>query len=155
MRGGHNRKAANLKILEGRTAGQVDRSPKTPPIFPHRPPRGTPKHARDFWKKYAPMLDRAGVLRASDVPAWEVLCLTYNSIRLAEEEIAKHGLLIPGARGEELVKNPAVSILNQARQQFRLQCQTFGLDPHSRERLGLAVDQGEPDPMEGLLSGLD
>jgi len=90
-----------------------------------------------------------GVLRASDVPAWEVLCLTYNSIRLAEEEIAKHGLLIPGARGEELVKNPAVSILNQARQQFRLQCQTFGLDPHSRERLGLAVDQGEPDPMEG------
>jgi len=88
------------------------------------------------------MLDRAGVLRASDVPAWEVLCLTYNSIRLAEEEIAKHGLLIPGARGEELVKNPAVSILNQARQQFRLQCQTFGLDPHSRERLAWPLIRG-------------
>lgn len=101
------------------------------------------------------MLDRAGVLRASDVPAWEVLCLTYNSIRLAEEEIAKHGLLIPGARGEELVRNPAVSILNQARQQFRLQCQTFGLDPHSRERLGLSAELGEPDPMEALLSGLE
>lgn len=155
MRGGHNRKAANLKILEGRTAGQVDRSPKTPPIFPHRPPRGTPKHARDFWKKYAPMLDRAGMLRASDVAAFEVLALTYNSIRMAEEEIAEHGLLVPGARGQEMVKNPAVSILNQARLQFRLMVQEFGLTPHSRERLGADVVQGEPDPMEALLSGLE
>ena len=108
---------------------------------------------RGNFGRFTPRCWTAGVLRA-------LMCrlgiiLTYNSIRLAEEEIAKHGLLIPGARGEELVKNPAVSILNQARQQFRLQCQTFGLDPHSRERLGLAVDQGEPDPMEGLLSGLD
>ncbi len=155
MRGGHNRKTAKLKILEGRPGGQVSETPKTPPTFPHRPPRGTPKYAAKLWKQYAPMLDRAGVLRASDVAAWEVLCLTYNSIKLAEDEIAKHGLLIPGARGQELVKNPAVSILNQARQQFRLQCQSFGLDPHSRERLGLTVGQEEPDPLESILSGLD
>lgn len=101
------------------------------------------------------MLDRAGVLRASDVAAWQVLCLTYNTIRLAEDEIAKHGLLIPGARGDEIVKNPAVSILNQARQQFRLQCQSFGLDPHSRDRLGVNLSEGVDHPMEGLLSGLD
>ena len=101
------------------------------------------------------MLDRAGVLRASDTAAWEVLCLTYNSIKLAEDEIAKHGLLVPGARGQELVRNPAISILNQARQQFRLQCQGFGLDPHSRERLGVNLSEGEDHPMESLLSGLD
>ncbi len=155
MRGGHNRKSANLKILEGRSTGRVDNSPKTPPIFPHRPPRGTPKHAREFWKEYAPMLDRAGMLRASDVPAWEVLCLTFNTIKLSEEAIAEHGLLVPGARGQEMVKNPVISVLNQARQQFRLQCQEFGLTPHSRERLGADMAQGEQDPMEALLSGLE
>ena len=155
MKGGHNKKAAGLRILEGRPGAQADRSPKTPPVFPHRPPRGTPKHAREFWKEFAPMLDRAGVVRASDVAAWEVLCLTYNSIKLAEDEITKHGLLVPGARGQELVRNPAIAVLNQARQQFRLMCQEFALTPHARERLGAEVAPGEPDPLESILSGLD
>lgn len=155
MQGGRNKKSAKLKILEGRPGTKVSTSPKTPPIFPHKAPRGTPKYAAEFWKVYAPMLDRAGVLRASDVAAFEILSLTYNTIKLAEDEIAKHGLLIPGARGDELVKNPAVSILNQARQQFRLQCQSFSLDPHSRERLGVNLSEGEDHPMESLLSGLD
>lgn len=101
------------------------------------------------------MLDRAGILRASDVAAWEVLCLTYNTIRLAEAELLEHGLLIEGARCGELVKNPVISVLNQARQQFRLHSQAFGLDPHSRERLGLTVALEEPDPLESILSGLD
>lgn len=149
--GGHNVKSHKLKILEGRT-NQGDSSPKPRPTFPVSPPRGLPKHSRAFWKKYAPVLDRTGTLTEADVPAWTVLCNTWNTICQADQEIADKGLLIPGARGNEYVKNPAISILNAARQQFRLQCQAFGLDPFSRERLGVAVDTGEVDPMEELLS---
>ncbi len=152
-RGGHNKKASRLKVLEGRPGAKVDTTPKTPPIFPHTPPRGLPKEARQFWKKYAPMLDRAGILRASDVAAFEALATTYATIKNAEKEVAERGLLVDGARGG-LVKNPAISILNAARQQFRLLCSDFGLTPSARERLGGQVPPEEADPMESLLSGL-
>jgi|GEM_PF-2440647 P27 family predicted phage terminase small subunit len=152
-RGGHNKKANRLKVLENRPGAKVDNTPKTPPIFPHTPPRGMPKEARQFWKKYAPMLDRAGMVRASDIPAFEILAMTYATIKDAEKEITERGLLVDGARGG-LVKNPAISILNAARQQFRLMASDFGLTPSARERLGGQVPQDEPDPMESLLSGI-
>ncbi len=148
-KGGHNKKQNSLRLLEGREATN---SPQTTPIFPHEPPEGTPEFAAWMWREYAPKLERVGVLRETDYPAWEVLCLTYETIKQAEREIQEKGVLVPGKRGEELVRNPAVSILNQARQQFRLQCQQFALDPMSRERFDLADPDAPVDPMEELLS---
>ncbi len=152
-RGGHNKKSNKILHLEGSPrAMSQDPSPKPVPIFPTKPPRGLPKYARQFWKDYAPKLEDMGVLTEVDVPGFHVLAMTYQTIRQAEKEIEERGLLLPGARGGDLVKNPAVSILNAARQQFRLMCQEFGLYPHSRNRLNVTAETGEPDAMELLLS---
>ena len=152
-RGGQNKKNKELKVLEGKANPyQTENTPKVEPIFPDKPPRGLPKYAKEFWKKHAPLLNKAGIATHLDVETFRVLCLTYNTIRECEDEIQQKGLLIPGARGNEMVKNPCVSILNQARQQFRLQAAQFGLDPVSRGRITGADIGDEESEMEKLLN---
>ena len=148
MRGGHNRKSRDLKILEG-TSKTADTSRKPKPVFPKKAPRGFPKHARKLWSDYAPLLADLGVLRETDRPGWEVLCLTYQTIKECEDQLREEGLTVDGAKGGK-VKHPCISILNAARQQFRLMSQQFGLDPASRERLGVYVEEAD-DEMERLL----
>ncbi|UNC92412.1 phage terminase small subunit P27 family [Candidatus Contubernalis alkaliaceticus] len=155
MRGGQNKKSSQLKILEGRPVG--DYSPKPAPIFPVKPPRGIfpkeAKFARQLWETYGPMLERCGIVTELDIPAFGNLCMTYETIRQSEVKIQEDGLLIEGRKGEP-VKNPLTSVLNAARQAFRLQAQEFGLSPHSRERLNVQQDPGKEEPMEKLLSGI-
>ena len=166
MKGGQNKKGA-LKAIgpKDEVRQHQAKKPKTKPLFSEKAPRGSGKYYREFWNKYAPKLAAAGVLRESDRASWEILCGTYETIKECEELIKEHGLLIPGARGNgEMVKNPAVSILNAARQQYRLQAAEFGLSPQARERLEISEpdelspmgqflkNRREKDPMEDLLS---
>ena len=152
------KKSEKLKVLQGTNRADRQRNtPKPKPLFPHHPPRGMiPKgaiYARWFWKENAAKLEALGLAREIDIPAFYTMCMTFETIRRCEDIIAEKGILVPGARGNELVKNPAVSVLNAARQQFRLQCQSFGLDPVSREKMDSPVEPDYDDPMERLLSG--
>ena len=149
-RGGQNKKAEGLRLLEGKTRPGEGQKAKPVPKFPAKAPRGTPKYARQLWNKYAPKLTELGILRETDQPAWEVLCLTYETIKQSEAAVQEKGILIPGARGNELVKNPALSVLAAARQQFRLMWAEFGISPASRERLGIYLEESESE-MEALL----
>lgn len=149
-RGGNNWKAHDLKVLEGRTGGEEDQPPRYKPIFPTEPGADLPEAAREFWQKYASALNRTGILTEVDEPAFYNMAMTYNTIKECEQQIQQEGLLIDGARGGK-VKNPLISVLNQARQLFRLQCQSFGLDgPSSRERLN--VQPVNDDEIESLLT---
>ena len=151
-RGGHNKKSNRLKVLEGSPRAQrEDRTMKPKPIFPSKAPRGTPKYARLFWNTYAPILTEQGVLKETDKPSWEVLCGIYNTIKTCEETLEKEGLTIEGKRGGENVKHPCISILNQARQLYRLQAAQFGLDPTSRERMEIVDINHEESPMAKIL----
>jgi len=149
--GGHNRKANKLHVLEG--SDRADRSINPVEInekFTAEPPKWLPEYAKNFWNKNAPLLNQAGILTAADESAFEVMALTYNTICEAEKAIDREGLIMNGSKGGQ-VRNPAISVLNAARQQFRLQCQQFGLDPGSRERLGVQFES-EMDEMEKILN---
>ena len=150
-RGGHNKKSNSLQVLEGRD--RADRHKESVEIkesFPVDPPDWLPEYAKLFWKKKAKILNDAGILTAADEAGFQVMALTYNTIIEAERAIDREGIIIVGDKGGQ-VKNPAVSVLNAARQQFRLQCQEYGLTPNSRERLGLQFEE-EIDEMEKLLN---
>ncbi len=152
------RKNAGLKLLQGTARpGRQRRPPRPDPVFPAHPPRGMiaaeAKAARWFWKNHAPKLEELGLAKEIDIPAFYVMAMTYETIVSCEDAIREHGVLVAGARGEALVKNPAFGILNAARQQFRLQCQQFGLDPNSREKMDAPAQAEDPeDAMEKLLS---
>ena len=148
-------KSENLKVLQGTNrADRQKNNPKPKPLFPANPPRGMiPKnavYARQFWKDYAGKLESLGVAREVDIPAFYALCMTFNMIRECEETINREGMIVEGARTGDRVKHPAISILNQARQQFRLQCKSFGLDPDSREKISVAVEEDPEDELEQL-----
>ena len=155
------KKNEKLKVLQGTNRKDREKNnPKPKPLFPHSPPKNMipkeAKHARKFWKDYAGKLEKLGLAREIDIPAFYTMAMTWETIRQCEELIAKEGILVPGARGQELVKNPAVSVLNAARQQFRLQCQRFGLDPDSREKINIATNDDDDDSfMEFLLKGAE
>ena len=149
------KKSENLKLLEGTSRSDRQKNnPKPKPVFPANPPRGlvpkTAVYARQFWKQYASKLESLGLAREVDIPAFYTMAMTWQTIRECEELIAQQGVLVPGARGQEMVKNPAVSVLNAARQQFRLQCARFGMDPDSREKISVAVEEDPEDELEQL-----
>ena len=153
------KKSENLKVLQGTNrADRQKNNPKPKPLFPANPPRGmipkTAIYARQFWKEYASKLEAMGVAREVDIPAFYALCMTFNMIRECEETINREGMIVEGARTGDRVKHPAISILNQARQQFRLQCKSFGLDPDARDKLNIPVDEKNESEceMEKLLS---
>jgi P27 family predicted phage terminase small subunit len=150
-RGGHNKKSSKMKLIKGTDRkSRSRRPPEHQPGIQKNPPTWLPKWAKVFWRKYAFKLKELGLLTEADQPAFETLALLYSQIRDAQEEIAARGLIVEGARGGE-VKNPAFTILNQARKDFRLFAIEFGLTPAARERLDLPeVLEENTDPMKRL-----
>jgi len=159
-KGGYNRKPNNLKILEGR-----DRNLNNPPRpaggFSKEAPDYLPNYAKMFWDRNVPVLLKCKLLTAADYDTFCVMALIFNTICQAEKCIDEEGIIVDGARGGK-VKNPAFSILNQARQQYRQFAESFGLCPGGRDRLnvpepltdeeGLWFGEPEPDQISKLIN---
>lgn len=160
--GGHNKKAAELKKLQG-NQGHRDlnvRAVKGAPGLPTMPP-GLSKVAQKEWKTILPLLVRMGVdLSAGDGKALAAYCSCYAQWMLAEEEIATNGITIQSfhlADGELVAMdrkvNPAVRVRSDALRQMKSFLIEFGLTPASRCKLEVKDHGGAQDPLEDFLSG--
>lgn len=160
--GGSNRKAAELKKLQG-NQGHRDlkvRAIKGAPGLPAMPP-GLTKVAQKEWKAIVPLLVRMGVdLSAGDGKALAAYCSCYAQWMLAEAEIDQHGITIPTfhlADGELIAMdrkvNPAVRVRSDALRQMKSFLIEFGLTPASRCKLEVKDHGGTQDPLEDFLSG--
>lgn len=128
-----------------------------------RVPKGKlPKEARELWRALAPQLARAGVLKKTDLPALEMLCLHYAVARAALEKMLTDGKVeVEDAEGrlytvsddrlavvadtkDGIKKHPAVSVLRENSLAFRGYLAEFGLTPSSRVRI--QTDSGEREP---------
>ncbi|VVE87569.1 phage terminase small subunit P27 family [Pandoraea bronchicola] len=107
-------------------------------------------HARDLWEHLSPLLCKQRVLQVTDIQNLEVYCSAYGQFRRAEEDIAKHGLVVAGAQGGP-TKNPAVTAKNEAVKQMATYGAMLGLDPASRQRLVGPKRKGEGNPFAALL----
>lgn len=127
-----------------------------------RVPKGKlPPEAQELWRRLAPQLAQAGVLKETDLPALEMLCIHYAVARAALARLLQdgkvevedsNGRLYTMSEGIAVTitddkitkKHPAATVLRENSLAFRGYLSEFGLTPSSRVRI--KSDAGDREP---------
>jgi len=123
-----------LRLLRGtrdRSSRGVRAGAKATTSKPPAPPAHLSVEAKRIWRKAAKILHDAGVLTPLDHAVLEVFCCELAAYRAATKLTAA-GIVIKGARGGSVVKNPARSIAGIAATNVRLLGGELGLSPSAR-----------------------
>lgn len=107
--------------------------------------------ARLMWISVVPLLCGQRVLEPTDLHNVEAFCSAYARWREAERHVAEHGITVSGPMGG-LVKNPAVTVINEALRQMATFGSLLGLDPSSRSRVMGGRPTREDNPFSQLLN---
>lgn len=114
-------------------------------------PAHLPRAGKDLWKGQGPKLQKLGLLKEKDAPAFYMLCLSWGLACDAAATVEREGHTVAGTHGT-VKKHPALTILNEQLSHYRQYLSEFGMSPTSFQRLGLGA-QGAEDDMEILLRG--
>lgn len=114
------------------------------------PPQWIDGYARDMWQRVSKELCGQGVLTMADVHNLEIFCDAYGRWRQAREKVAEEGMVVVGATGAPL-KNPHITVINEALRQIVTFGTLLGLDPSSRQRLMGASKKSACNNFTGLL----
>lgn len=109
-------------------------------------------HAKEMWDRVVPLLCKQKVLQMTDLHNVEIFCTAYGNWRDAQTEVASRGILVPGAQGG-LIKNPALTAINETARQMATFGGMLGLDPASRTRLIGGGNKKPDNPYAELLNG--
>ncbi len=108
-------------------------------------------HSKDLWEHLAPLLCGQKIMQATDIQNLEAYCAAYGRFRLGEESVKNDGIVVEGAQGGS-IKNPAVTVINEALRQMASYGGLLGLDPSSRQRLKGPEKPGGNNPFAALLN---
>ena len=107
-------------------------------------------YALTMWQTIMPELLAAQILTIPDVANVEAYCMAYKMWRKAEEDIDDNGITVRTVQGGT-AKNPAVTVVNEAKKQMMQFGALLGLDPSSRSRLqGPPKDGPKGNPFDDL-----
>lgn len=70
----------------------------------------------------------------SEIHNVEMFCIAYENLRKSQQEVAMMGVTLTTDQGS-VIKNPALTALNEASKQMAQFGSMLGLDPASRTRL--------------------
>jgi len=114
------------------------------------PPEWIDSYAKDMWERVMPLLCAQQILQPTDIHNVELFCIAYKNWRMAQEDVAKNGIVVMGAEGGP-VKNPALTAANEATRQMATFGAMLGLDPSSRSRLTGGSKKESSNPYVPLL----
>jgi P27 family predicted phage terminase small subunit len=109
--------------------------------------------AVEYWNYMAPQLINSGILTVVDVPLFIGLCESYAAMRIAQEKLNAEGLVVEGARGHELILSPWYKVYRQAKQDFFVETQRFGLSPIDRAKMPIEQPVNTEYDIEATLRG--
>lgn len=135
----------------GRAAGE---EPRPAPAAP-KMPRGLPREARAFWRRYAEGLAGLGLLTDVDTPAFTMMAMHWQVCQDAMREMAGKagGVLELTAEDEDGLerKHPLLQVLRDNSAAFLRYAAHFGMSPSARA--GMRVEPpAVADPYEQFLS---
>lgn len=144
---GRKPKPTVLKKLAGNPGKRKlnDAEPDFTEITDVEPPEWLPDLALEMWQTVMPELLAAKVLTVPDLHNVEAFCTAYAMWRDAEDHVKQFGVVIETEKST--IKNPAVTVINEAKKQMREFGALLGLDPSSRQRLvgpKKSEDKGNP-----------
>lgn len=136
--GGRGRKPKPTKLRElNGNAGKRPlntNEPKFSEIVNIEPPKWLPDLAVEMWHRVVPELLANKILTLVDIHNVEAFCLAYARWREAESHVNDNGVVMNTPMGG-MVKNPALTVVNEAKKQMIQFGSLLGLDPSSRSRL--------------------
>jgi P27 family predicted phage terminase small subunit len=112
------------------------------------PPAVLRGHALQVWEDTAAELQTAGIGTRVEANALSCYCQAIADFHAAQAEIDRLGLVVITERGA--VKNPAVTIKNQAMLMIHKFASSFGLTPASRDRVAFTAPK-DHNPFEALM----
>lgn len=130
--GGHNRKTAEQKKLEGNPGKrQLDKNESKPaPAIPPTCPTWLDKEAKREWRRVIPEMIKAGTITREARSILAAYCSACSEFRQAQEVLNEKGLTQLARHGE--APRPEVKIAREARAQMRALAAELGLTPKSR-----------------------
>lgn len=148
---GRKPKPTALKRLAGNPGKRPlnDNEPEFTLITDIEPPTWLSDKAIVMWETVMPELLRNKVLTVADIHNVEVFCMAYNRWRQAEDDIKVNGVTITNEN--TTIKNPAVTVVNEATTQMMKFGALLGLDPSSRQRLSGAAKDNTPSNPFGMI----
>lgn len=133
-------------------------------------PQALTGSARFLWTQLVPELNSLGYVKQADKQTVEMLCINYQMLRDAYNDIKEHGqtkevyrTVISPVTGEIVSRdfmgykrNPSTQILDSATSKVKTLSESLGLTPASRASLLNISDTDEDEPsLKELLSGGD
>ncbi len=136
-----------LKVIKG--TDQPCRTNKSEPkagTDKLRCPASLPPEAKKFWKKFVPELKAIGVVKNTDLPAIEALCLKYAEWQEYQEKVRTMGALVKSPKNGYPIASPYFGMANKAFDQFSKMLTEFGMTPSSRTKVVVTdPDSGKDD----------
>ena len=153
---GKKPKPTALKELAGKPGHRPlpESEPKPGPANLKIPRGRLPEDAKRLWKSLAKPLADVGVLRETDLPAFEMLCLHYAVARMGYEEIEEEGIITWNTQGGAK-KHPGATVFIENSRAFRAYLTEFGLTPSSRVRIDADPTAESKSLSDILFEGVD
>lgn len=108
------------------------------------PPRDLGDDGAALWRSLGKLLLDVGLLTHGDMLALEMLCLSYDRMKRANQEVLIKGEVLLSDKGN-YYQNPWLSIANKAWDQVKSMLAEFGLTPAERTRVMAVVRNGEEE----------
>lgn len=144
-------KPTTAKILQGtfRKDRAAKNEVKHKAVKDIKPPNWMDGLALKKWNELAPVLQKSGVLTEVDIHNLEAFCVSYQTWRLAVDEIDKEGITMPTVKGG-IQKNPAVTVSNESLKNMAMYGSQLGLDPSSRTKISGRGGDNKDNPFAKL-----
>ena len=109
------------------------------------------EYAMQMWKSVVPELLKRKILKITDLHNIEMFCFAYQNLRKSQLEVATMGVTLTTNQGS-VIKNPALTAVNEASKQMAQFGSMLGLDPVSRARLTGGKGKPKDNPFAGVLN---
>lgn len=124
--------------MRGRKPDQIVAG-SAPVVAVPQPPTWLSKDAKAEWRRVVPILIERKVLTEGDMPTLESYCASTGTVRDAQRQMNRDGLMVAGKR------HPLFGVQNAAMTTQRLCASELGLTPVSRSRPTIREDQDDGD----------
>ena len=129
-----------------------------------KPPKKLMKDAKIAWRKMAPLLTAWGLLTPMTEDYFAEVCQWYARYLVTEKKVMEGGeegvYKTQSSESGYMSQHPLITQMNQYYEKWEKGIKEFGMTPMSWARYmsisggtGKGKDEGEDDPLEGLLDG--
>ena len=153
---GRKPRPTELRVIEGNPGNRPIPPTVKPPIpsRPQSPPAHLTTEAKSEWKRLAPVIHKIGLLTAMDRAVFAAYCQAYGDWvvgqKMLNELRAKGGAgaMLSKTSNGNIIQNPLVGVVNQARRDMVRFGEQLGLSPSARTQVA-AHDPRTAAPQEG------